>query len=75
MASKEIAVSLKIDSNLKRGADALFTELGLDLNTAITIFLRQSVRDQEIPFRVGITPFRTESIEETLERVTEELVF
>ena len=38
---------------LKKQADDLFSELGLNLSTAFTIFLRQSVREQQIPFRVS----------------------
>jgi DNA-damage-inducible protein J len=37
---------------LKKQAETLFSELGLNLTTAFNIFLRQSVREQQIPFRV-----------------------
>ena len=42
-----------MDSELKAQADALFAELGMNLSTAFNIFLRQSVREQQIPFRVS----------------------
>ena len=43
---------LRVDEDLKKQADVLFAELGLNLTTAFNIFLRQSVREQQIPFQV-----------------------
>ena len=50
---KNVNVTLRVDEDLKRQADALFSELGLNLTTAFNIFLRQSVREQQIPFQVS----------------------
>jgi len=49
---KNINVTLRVDDELKKQADALFSELGLNLTTAFNIFLRQSVREQQIPFQI-----------------------
>ncbi len=49
---KNVNVTLRVDEDLKKQAEALFSELGLNLTTAFNIFLRQSVREQQIPFRV-----------------------
>ena len=49
---KNVNVTLRVDEDLKKQADALFSELGLNLTTAFNIFLRQSVREQQIPFQV-----------------------
>jgi len=48
-----INTSIKIDSQLKKESQALFEKLGLNLSTAVNIFLRQAVREQAIPFRIG----------------------
>lgn len=48
-----ISTNIKIDPTLKQEAQALFESLGLNLSTAVNMFLRQSVREQAIPFRVG----------------------
>lgn len=48
-----VSTNIKIDPELKQQAQALFNDLGLNLSTAINLFLRQSVREQAIPFRVG----------------------
>ena len=49
---KNVNVTLRVDEDLKKQADTLFSELGLNLTTAFNIFLRQSVREQQIPFKV-----------------------
>lgn len=49
---KNVNVTLRVDEDLKKQADELFSELGLNLTTAFNIFLRQSVREQQIPFQV-----------------------
>ena len=48
-----VSTNIKIDPVLKRESQELFESLGLSLSSAINIFLRQSVREQAIPFRVG----------------------
>lgn len=50
---KNVNVTLRVDEDLKKQAEALFSELGLNLTTAFNIFLRQSVREQQIPFRIS----------------------
>lgn len=41
--TKKKPIYISIDENLKKDADQLFDELGMDMTTAITIFLKQSV--------------------------------
>ncbi len=48
-----VSTNIKIDPVLKRESQELFESLGLSLSSAINIFLRQSVREQAIPFRIG----------------------
>lgn len=48
-----VNVTFRVDDELKKQADALFSELGMNLSTAFNIFLRQSVREQQLPFRVS----------------------
>ncbi|RKJ76336.1 type II toxin-antitoxin system RelB/DinJ family antitoxin [Butyricicoccus sp. 1XD8-22] len=48
-----VSTNIKIDSALKQESQALFESLGLSLSTAVNMFLRQAVREQAIPFRVG----------------------
>ena len=50
---KNVNVTLRVDEDLKKQAEALFYELGMNLTTAFNVFLRQSVREQQIPFQVS----------------------
>ena len=47
-------ISIHMDADLKAQADALFTELGMNLTTAFNIFVRQSLREGGIPFAVRL---------------------
>ena len=47
-------ISIRMDSDLKAQADALFGELGMNLSTAFNIFVRQSLRDGGIPFEISL---------------------
>ena len=49
---KNVNVTLRVDEDLKKQAEALFSELGMNLTTAFNVFLRQSVREQQIPFQI-----------------------
>lgn len=44
--------TVRIDSEIKEQAEALFEELGMSLSTALNIFLRQSLREGGLPFTV-----------------------
>ena len=47
-------LTIRIDSNLKKEADNLFKELGINISSAITLFLKQSVREKALPFDVAV---------------------
>ncbi len=47
-----INVTIRMDEQLKAQADELFSDLGLSLSSAITMFAKQAVREQRIPFEV-----------------------
>ena len=44
--------NISLDPELKRSSQELFADLGIDLSTAITLFLKQSLRVQGLPFAV-----------------------
>ena len=48
----KISTSISIDAEIKAKAQELFADFGLDLSTAINMFLRQSVRENAIPFSI-----------------------
>ena len=49
----KVSTNLSIDPQLKKAAVELFSDLGLDLSTAVTLFLKQSLRVQGLPFAVS----------------------
>ena len=45
-------IQVRIEEELKEEAIKLFNELGLDLSTAIRLFLKKSVEDKKLPFKL-----------------------
>ena len=58
-------VQLRVDNELKRQAVELFDKLGLDLSTAIRIFLTRAVKEEGIPFPMVLKEETEEVVEET----------
>ena len=59
--------SVRMDSDIKKQCEALYGELGINLTTAINVFLRQSLRVGGFPFDVRIEQPNKETIEAILE--------
>lgn len=49
-------MSFRVDADLKKEAEDLFSDLGITMTNAMTMFLKQSVRTQGIPFEVTRIP-------------------
>jgi DNA-damage-inducible protein J len=47
-------LNIKIDRDLKAQADALFNKMGMNLTTAVNVFVRQAVQEQAIPFKIYV---------------------
>jgi DNA-damage-inducible protein J len=60
-------ISIRMDSDLKAQADALFNELGMNISTAFNIFVRQSLREGRIPFDISLNQPNKETIAAMLE--------
>ncbi len=45
-------INVRIDENLKKDADQLFSDLGLNMSTAITMFLKSAISNNGIPFEI-----------------------
>jgi DNA-damage-inducible protein J len=43
-------INIRTDSETKTRAQQIFSTLGLDMTTAVNLFLRQTVRMNDIPF-------------------------
>jgi DNA-damage-inducible protein J len=52
VVAKSSLIQVRVDEELRRDADALFRDLGLDVASAIRLFLRQAVIHEGIPFAI-----------------------
>ena len=47
-------LNIRTDKEVKAAAERIFEELGLNMTTAINIFLRQTIRENGIPFELKL---------------------
>ncbi len=47
-------LQIRVDEELKNQANAIFNELGIDLSTAVRMFLKKSVLEGGIPFDIKV---------------------
>jgi DNA-damage-inducible protein J len=59
--------SVRMDSDIKKQCESLYNELGMNLTTAINVFLRQSLRVGGFPFDVKLEQPNRETIAAMLE--------
>lgn len=60
-------ISIRMDEEIKKQADAFFGELGMNISTAFNIFVRQSLRDGKIPFDISLNQPNKETIAAMIE--------
>ena len=48
-----VNISIRMDTELKKQADAMLADMGLNMTTAMNMFLRQVVRQGRIPFEIA----------------------
>ena len=48
-----VNMSIRMDTELKKQADAMLSDMGLNMITAMNMFLRQVVRQGRIPFEIA----------------------
>ena len=56
-------MNIRVDSDVKNNAKKIFAELGMDLTTAVNIFLRQSIREHGMPFELKLRVPNDETLE------------
>ena len=52
------SMSIRLESEVKEQAQQVFNNLGMDMTTAINIFLRQAIQYQGLPFDVRLDESR-----------------
>ena len=67
-------LQIRIDDSLKEQAVALFDRLGLDLPTAIRMFLKKAVAENGVPFELKDSPHISTKGLEALAALNDEAV-
>lgn len=65
-------IQLRIEDQLKTQANKLFDNLGLDMSTAIRIFLKRAVATGSIPFELKDSTFKAEAALKAVMELNEE---
>ena len=52
--SKTASITIRIDPNVKKQAETILNNMGMDMTTAINIYLHQVINDSAIPFQPHI---------------------
>lgn len=50
----DVRVTVRVEKELKEQADDLFNRLGMNMSTAMNVFLRKAVEESAIPFQVSV---------------------
>ena len=66
-------ISLRVDDDVKRGAEQALSDIGLSMSTAINVFLRKVAREKRIPFELSADPFYSEGNIRYLENVMQDI--
>ena len=66
-------ISLRVDDDVKRGAEQTLADIGLSMSTAINVFLRKVTREGRIPFELSVDPFYSESNIRYLEGIMQDV--
>ena len=66
-------VNFRIDENTKKEMEKVCDELGMNVTTALNIFIKKMIREKRIPFDVSIDPFYSDSNIKALEESKKEL--
>lgn len=58
-----VPTQIRIEENLKKQAVELFAQLGIDMSSAVNMFLKQAVLRGGLPFSVELPQYKPEVIE------------
>lgn len=66
-------VNFRIDEKTKKEMEQICDKLGMNVTTALNIFIKKMIREKRIPFDVSVDPFYSESNIKALEESKREL--
>ena len=53
IAQNDVRVTIRVDRELKESAERLFSRMGMNMSTALNVFLRKAVDEEAIPFVIS----------------------
>ncbi|WP_281709917.1 type II toxin-antitoxin system RelB/DinJ family antitoxin [Anaerobiospirillum succiniciproducens] len=62
MTSTSVNVTVRMDSKVKAQVDELYSSLGMNMSTAINMFVRQCLRERQLPFQPSLNIPNQETI-------------
>ena len=69
-----VNITIRMDEHLKEQADELFSDLGLTMSSAFSIFAKQAIREQRIPFEIKRNTPVAMASDEAVNAVSEKLM-
>ena len=77
MAVKNSTIQIRIDSKTKESARKIFEGIGLDMSSAVKLFLKQTVNFRGFPFEVrdmnGFSPKKAKIMLEAIKEANEDI--
>ena len=68
----QATLSIRVDSDDKKKFETFCNETGMNVSVAVNMFMKKVIREQKIPFEVGIDPFYSqENLAEIRRRIDE----
>ena len=58
-----VPTQIRVDAKVKEQASRLFSDLGIDMSSAVNIFLRQCILHNGLPFAVEMPKYNQETLE------------
>lgn len=58
-----VPTQIRIDEGLKAQSTELFSQLGIDMSSAVNMFLRQCVMKGGLPFNVSVPRYKRELVD------------
>ena len=62
-------VTARVDENVKKEAETLFKKMGLNMSTAMNLFLKKCILEQGIPFELKVPNRETRKVWMKLRKV------
>lgn len=66
-------LNIRVDDTLKQQAELIFSDLGITISAATTMFLKQVVRHNGIPFELRADPFYSAENQRHLQKAVGDL--